>query len=348
MKIKYTSEDYKNMIERFCGEKGYTDKQSAFLIRPCVYEKDLFNLDPQEYLDLVIKDMCGKSKNAQYLLENRSYISQFLGWAVTNNYIEMNPFEKLSILSYTSMVEIQSEYVNLDILYPEDIREIVKNIPQNKDYYSMLIYGFYGGIRNAKEFASIKTTDIDLDNNTIKLKDRIFHGSEILFSHIRAYMKETEYRVSKTYPNSQKIIIDILELVKVGDYLIKDKLSKNRDWKEHLDNIDINKYERILQTRISRDFCEGLPKLFKIYDLDDFSMSIDQVNKSGFINFARHKLYNYSDYDFCELFVGSDDYMKKEWCKILEDCAKEFGEPSKGHAIRRKYRLHILSSKYYK
>lgn len=349
MEIKsYTTDEYIRMISDFCEWKGYTEKQSAYLMKPYVYEKDLFKLDAEDLLNLVIRDMCGNSQNPQYLVENRSYLSQFLSWAVDNGFIGMNPFDELDILSKDSMIKVQSEYVNLDILYPEDIRKTVSIIPQNKSYYAMLIYGFYEGIKGAKEFAEIKTPNIDLNNNTIVLKNRVFHGSEILFSYIRAYMKESEYVRTRNSPNSSSLVTDSIELIKVGEYLIKDKLPKNKDWKEYLDSLDMNKREYTLQKRISQDFCKGLPALFKMYGLKEFNYSVDLLNKSGFIDFARHKLYNFNDKEFCDVFVGTDNNRKKEWCKILEDIARDFGDITKGYTIRRNYRLHILNSKYYK
>ena len=346
MEKKYTVENYKNLIEEFFQDVGFSEKQKDYMRKPCIYNNDLFNLSTDEYKRLVLT-MSGKSQNPQYLLENKNYLNRFLAWADEKGYIESNPFETEEGLSIKELVKAQSDLLNMDILYPEKIYDIVRQIPQNKNYYGMLIYGFYEGIRSTKEFAEIKISDIDFDKNTIKLKNRTLNGSEILFSLIRGYINETEHIRSRMIHKTFDIVIDTKDLVQVGDYLIKDKLGKNVSHEDYLKNIDFEKRISLVQKRISKDFLYGLPKLFEMYGLEIFDLTIDLINKSGFIDFAKHKLYYYDNKQFCDVFVGDDPARSGEWCRTIESIAKEFGEPGEGKGIRYRYKTHIMKSRYY-
>ena len=343
----YTSQQYLKLIEDFCEWKGFTDKQKAYLLRPNVYERNLFDLKPDEYKKLLL-NMCGKSQNSQYLLENKCYLNNFLEWAVENGYMKSNPFETEPELSINELIKAQIELLNMDILYPEDIRKIMEKIPYNKNYYGMLIYGFYEGICNAKEFSRIQVSDIDFDKNIIRLDKRVFEGSKTLFSYIKGYIKETEYvRIRYRSDHSgDPLSIDYIYLIKVGDNLIKNNLYKRKNESEYIENIDIEKNKVMIQKRISKDI-KTLQKTLELYGYKNIELSIDMINKSGFINFARKQLHEYNDAEFCELFIGTDSSKKNEWCQKLEKIGRRFGETVKGHVIRRNYRLYIMRSKYY-
>jgi len=348
MSTKYTVEDYKKMIEDFCNYKKYTDKQKAFLMKPYIYEKDLFNLKVKEYVDLIIEDMCGKTKSMQYLMENISYLNQFFEWCVNNGYTFINPFAEFDALSQKMLINTLIEKKDIKILYKEDIRNIIKDIEYNKNYYGMLVYGFFEGIRNAKEFANIKLTDVNFDENTIRFKNRVFHGSELLFSYINGYINDNVYikvRVSK-----DKVLLDQLRLMSVHGLLIKSKINETMDLQKYIETFNEDK-KVVLQKIISKDVRDIIPHLLSIngtYGSKYDDINIDLLHKSGFVNFARRQLYNYSDTNFCKIFVEYDDYKNDEWCKILQEISEKFGDKLKGTDVRKIYRPYIMSSIYYK
>jgi hypothetical protein len=348
MSDKYTVEDYKKMIDDFCIYKGYTDKQRAFLMKPYIYEKDLFYLNVKEYVDLIIEDMCGKTKSMQYLIENISYMNQFFEWCVINGYTFINPFVEFDALSQKTLINILIENKDIKVLYKEDMRNIVSGIEYNKNYCGMLVYGFFEGIRNAKEFTNIKISDIDFDKNTIQFKNRLFYGSELLFSYINGYIREDEY--TKVRISKGNVLLDSLGLISIDGLLIKSKIFKNTNIEEYVESFDEGN-KLVIQKIITKDVRSTIPRLLSVsgsHGSKYNDINIDLLHKSGFIDFARRQLYNYNDVEFCRIFTEYNDRKSDEWCKILQEIAENFGDNLRGSDVRKIYRPYIMSSRYYK
>lgn len=309
--------DYKKLIVDFCKESEYTAVRSKRYIKPCVYEKDLFDINPETLLTAAF-ELCGSSKNLHYLREMRLFLRNFFQWAVKKGFTDFNPFDMFELLSFDCMKIEFINRINIKFIYFEDIDDICNMIEfvdtQHKALTKFVISALYDGIKNTKHFVLIKHDDIDFQNNTLKL----YEHKLILSDRTIKYLKE--------YLNEDRGVMFENRLIKC----IREGQSEET-------------YESSVHTLIRSQF-----KKIKKYLLEngiDYPVTAETISKSGFITFVRKNVE--SDAELCRLFKLNEGIRNSV---RLSDIAYNFGFPKNSliSQIRQNHEIFLMKSKWYK
>lgn len=280
--IDYKDIDYKELIEDFCKDSGYSKKQSSYLLRQCVYEKKLFQLMPYQYGELIVSDMCGLggkkgSKSPGYLIENYRYLVSFFNWCISKKYIDSNPFLEISELSIGNLINQMVKKMNIKVLYDDTLQQYVDK-SQNKEFFALIIGLLYDGVKSNNEIAAIKMGDIDLESRTLTLKDRKINLSIFTMEAI------TKYQTIQTF-NFERIdgIAGKHEYVRYKDYLIK------RTQKTKVDNEDM--FVKYTATILGNN-------------LKKIDLTYLDIYRSGLLSRLRKAFVKFSDAEFTEIMLS--------------------------------------------
>lgn len=313
---------YKELIEKFCDDKGYSEKQKEYLLKPCIYEKDLFNMMAYEYGSLVLDNMCGRGKGLKYLEVNYLYITHFFDWCVEKRLIPKNPYKVIPNLSFTNLAYHMTEKANIKVLYEDDLQRIVNNISCNKELYAVIIGLLFDGIENTKELASIKCSDINIADGTLTINNRSIVLSLFTESAIEQYNEADYYIVEKS--NISKAIVH--EYKRHKDYFIKKAAFSMRP--------DLSDDDFVRTT------AKSITKYLKKMDL-----SYLDINKSGMISALRKEFSNWTDEEFCEIFI-SENKINAGISGKLKKVMKLYNKSRTNDVINGCF-PYIVNSKYY-
>lgn len=280
--IDYKDIDYKELIEDFCKDSGYSQKQTSYIYRPCVYEKKLFQLMPYQYGELIVSDMCGLggkkgSKSPGYLIENYRYLVSFFNWCISKKYIESNPFLEISELSINNLINQMVKKMKIKVLYDDTLKQYV-NQSQNKEFFALIIGLLYDGVKSNNEIAAIKLGDIDLEHRTLTLKDRKINLSTFTVNAITKY--ET---IEIFYVERIDGVTDKHEYVRYKDYLIK------RTQKTKVENDD--KFVKYTATILGNN-------------LKKIDLTYLDVYRSGLLSRLRKAFCKFNDAEFSEIILS--------------------------------------------
>lgn len=280
--IDYKNIDYKKLIEDFCKDSGYSQKQTSYILRPCVYEKKLFQLMPYQYGELIVKDMCGLggkkgSKSPGYLIENYRYLVSFFNWCISKKYIDSNPFIEITELSTNNLIKQMVNEMKINVLYDDTLHQYV-NKSQNKEFFAMIIGLLYDGVKSNNEVAAIKLGDIDLEQRTLTLKDRKINLSTFTVEAITKY--ET---IEIFYVERIDGVTDKHEYVRYKDYLIK------RTQKTKVENED--KFVKYTATILGNN-------------LKKIDLTYIDVYRSGLLSRLRKAFCKFNDAEFSEIILS--------------------------------------------
>lgn len=291
-KIKYGREardiyiNYKELIEAYCNEKGfYQTDQSKFVMKPCIYNKDLFNLTPYELGNLVL-EMVGldpdrsQSRTSAYFMTNYWHIVNFFDWCVEKNYIPFNPYRELGeTLSSDNLLYQLSEQVNIKLIYSDDIPKYINNIEYNKELYELIVRLLYDGVSSNRELASIKLHDICGDRLSV-------NGRQIALTY------DTVAAINKY------ISTNVFYLAKVGKWLEEQPYITHKEYlfkkpeKYYIPNLEDEKY--------IKSNANAIGNYLKRIDL-----TYIDVFRSGMIDKLRKEFSYLSDAEFCSLFTST-------------------------------------------
>ena len=308
--------DYKKLIVDFCKESEYTQVRSKRYIKPCVYEKDLFDINPETLLTAAF-ELCGSSKNLHYLREMRLFLRNFFQWAVKKGFTAFNPFDTFELLSFDYMKIEFINRVNIKFIYFEDIDEICKMIEfvdtQHKALMKFIVSALYDGVKNTKCFVSIERDDIDLQNNTLKFYECNLNLADRTVKYLLEYVNED---------NGGLFENRLIKCVKEG---------QTRE-----------KYESTVHAMIRNQF-----KALKKYLISkgiDYPVTAETISKSAFITFVRNNVE--SNEELCRLFKvnrGVRDSVR------LSDIAYKFGYPRNQLVtpLRQGHEIFLMKSKWF-
>lgn len=284
---EYKMNDYKKLLETFCGEKGYTEKQSSYLLKPCIYEQDLFSLMPFQLGSLILMDMCGvnnrekaiKGKSSSYLKSNYSYMFQFFEWSVAKGLIPLNPYRELQNLSYDNLLYQMAERSDITLMYQEDRLSITAGLEFNRELYALILGLLFDGVSSNKELASIRTGDISEDVLTVS--ERAILLSPFSVAALAKYnQQDTIYLKKANGVEEQKY-------VRHKDFLFK-KLEK-----KYNPGIEDGKYVKSNANAIGNY-------------LKKVSLNYIDVTRSGLIHALRVEFEALTDAEFCDIFLTAN------------------------------------------
>lgn len=318
--IDYKNINYKELIEDFCKDSGYSQKQTSYILRQCVYDKPLFQLMPYQYGELIINDMCGLggkkgSKSPGYLIENYRYLVSFFNWCISKNYIEYNPFLEISELSINNLIIQMVKKMKIKVLYDDTLQQYI-NKSQNKEFFALIIGLLYDGVKSNNELAAIKLGEIDLGNRTLTLKDRKINLSNFTMEAIIKYE-----HVEIFYVERIDGVTDKHEYVRYKDYLVK------RTQKTKVENED--KFVKYTATILGNN-------------LKKIDLTYLDVYRSGLLSRLRKAFCKFSDEEFSEIILsdkkvntGIADIFKRVIGKNRIDVTRDMCIP------------YLIESKYY-
>lgn len=281
---EYKDNDYKMLLESFCKEKGYTEKQSSYLLKPCIFEQDLFSLMPFQLGSLILMDMCGvhnkekavKGKSSSYLKSNYSYMFQFFEWSVGKGLIPLNPYRELPNLSYDNLLYQMAERSDITLLYQEDLPAVIAGLEFNRELYAAILGLLFDGVSSNKELASIRTGDISADVLTVS-------GRTVLLSPFTVTAL-AEYNQQDTLYLRKANGVEEQNYIRHKDFLFK-KLEK--------------KYNPgIVDGKYVKSNANAIGNYLKKVDLN----YID-VTRSGLIHALRMEFAALTDAEFCDIFL---------------------------------------------
>lgn len=325
--MKNNNYDYKKLIEEFCNEKGYSDKQKSYLLKPCVYEKNLFAMMPYQYADLVVGDMCGlgnkskttkvKTKTPRYLFENYLYISHFFEWCVDKNIIPSNPYNE-DYLSYDVLLYQFTQQLEITVLYEEDLPLYISKIDSNNELCGVILGFLFDGVIGNKELASIKYDDIN--GNILSIR-----GRNVILSHFSINALNKYRQVSAYYVEKSNGVVEEHPYIQYKDFLFKitDKFAKDLTDEKYIFSM-------------GKSLGNNLNKL-------DISM-ID-VTRSGLIAALRKEFNKFSDKEFSDIFI-KDDKINTGIAGKINKVMKTYGKTRVNEVINSCF-SYIVKSKYY-
>lgn len=280
MEENSSNEYYKSIIEEFCKQNTKTKKEGSYLLKPEVYGKDLFKLNPSELGELVIE--LGGTSSAMYFKQNYVWISKLFDWFVSEGYLEVNKYKTLSGLSYNNLLFKMAQRSTVTVIYDYELKKYTDISPYNKELHAVIIGLLYDGVTSLKELTSLRWEHIDLDEGIIKINNREIILSEFSLKSLKKYRDVDEYEVENSHGFSYRT-----EYISHKDYLIK--VIKARYDPDFTD-------EKYIQRRAA-----GCGKLLKRIGISYFD-----VTKSGALNALRRELADYSDLDFCKMFFKEE------------------------------------------
>lgn len=310
---------------------GKEDKRWQYIRRPeiPVFEKKLnkefIHFSALQMLDLFlsfrIKGKVMTKPNVITAYKNR--YRQFFDFCCMKGYLKMNVFND-EILSYNNLYAFlmdenskcsEDEKKNSKLFYtPEEFNEICNKVKllDNSFYYETIIRLYYEGVRNSEELLSITNADCDLENKTIRMKDRIITISDELKNCIKEMQDTTVWyaKRNRTY-----------QLISYKDMLIKGITNRVNKIVEY-ESDDAYKYN--LKINIASY------KLKEIADLTGYTINQKIIYDSGVFNFILSKVG--SEEAVFDLLIGKDDVNMK--VIKLNQFAIEYGAKYAGSDIR--------------
>lgn len=185
------------------------------------------------------------------------YIFELLGYKVTFRSLKV---KDLKVSDY--------EY-----LKKEELVNLCYELMNYQDKF--ILYAIFCGIlgKNAEDLRCIKKNDLDFENNTIKLKDRIIRMDETLKRYAKGTFKQRNYAqfLDEDSKNSTNLYYDFnME----SEYLIKTKPSTTND----------NGTNAMPYSTLVRRFSILNKAINKMYVTDEVKLSINSVYYSGFMH----------------------------------------------------------------
>lgn len=316
--------DHKELIEKFCEEKGYDEIQKRFLMKEEIYEKDLFHLNPKEQMELILKDMAGidsesirGSKTVSYVILVYGYIINLYDWFVEKKYMEYNPYKVIPALNKNSIILNACQRMKVSFIDTDDIDGIVLRAESDRELYNMIIRLLYDGVRDAKELASIKMGNIDLNEQILNINKRIISLSPKTVDAIR------EYGLVKTGSRLNK------KVVKYKTFLIKRAAFK----------MDFKKDEEYIES--TKRYINGL--------LNTIGLSVSDISKSGIIKKLYVEFYfDYEPYGFYKFFFRNYGVkIDRDTSERIKKVGRQFGYNSNFNKLIDDCLPYIVNSKYY-
>lgn len=319
------SYSYKELIEEYCDDVRYSEKQKSYLLQPYIYEKDLFNLTPFQYGNLIISDMCGNgsnrgSKNATYLLSNYNYIFSFFEWCVNNKkIINYNPFAEVNELSKNNLLLQFANDTKAKVIYKEDLNKIVNLVPSNKETYALIIGLLFDGVKSNNELSSIRVSYIK--NNILLLNGRKIILSKFTINALLSYEKCNTYHFDKNNHSDDRAYL------RYKDFLFKrtEDTNFNCDEDYYIKNTATNWIGRLLK---------------------NIGLSYGDITKSGLLDALRKTFNELNDKEFSHMFI-CDEKLNSGAARKINKVGNSYGVMERSNNILNYCLIYLLKSKYY-
>lgn len=332
--------NYKDLLERFCFEKGFSGQKRQRLVKPYLYEKKLFELTVGEYQNLVVHEMCKNSKDVNYLIRNLSYLTSFFDWCCEQDIIHANPFAMLSDLQLAGLLPLFLDKANVTVFTDELIGQVVSRLEKNKERSEVLVRAFYEGIRTPREFAGLRLRNIAFGTGVITLAGRSLQCSAELIAAIERY-RDTE----SVWGNSRQG--SLYPAVQISDFLLK---VSDKDGNLFLyDPDEPGSEEKYVGNCINRivNYMKWIQREMLSAGME-LNMSYDCLFKSGMLHRLREQLRSLSDEEFCSLFLDYGEVAAREKLKTLVcEFVRRYGVNDRWDNIKKSYQPYIVKSEYY-
>lgn len=267
--------DYKSIIEMFCEQAKLNKNEKRILLSPELYNKDLFEMYPDELGELILE--AARANSVSFFKLKYWLISSFFEWCV-DKYTPLNVYKELELLSYRNLLYQMAEQSTVTVIYDYELRRYADISLYNKELHAVIIGLLYDGVANLTELASIKWEQIDLLNGIVKIKRREIKLSEFSLKSLKKYKDIDEYEIETA--NKQTYVA---EYITHKNFLLKVVKARH--------NPDITDKKYVKQ---KVDACSMLLKKIGISYFD--------ITKSGALNALREVFKEYSNQEFCKVF----------------------------------------------
>lgn len=322
--------DYEGLLMEYCDYAEFKDKQRGFLLKPYIYEKDLFHLNVAEYSRLILNDMCGLggtrgSKNPSYLYENFIYIKNFFQWCVEKGITQSNPYLEFEELSYKNLVYQMIEKTEVVVIYDKDVDTLADRAAVNRELYELVVRLLYAGL-TLREIGGLRISDLDRVKCGILLKDRTVECPGAVFDAADRYLQVDEFQVN----NAQSV--NKYKYHTYCDFVIK-TIEKNLKVEDIPDG---NTYSYLTANKLGR-----MVNRYGIHHSD--------ISSSGMLNQLRKSFRELNDQEFCGLFQFSQRKFNRGESGKINKIGLIYGKKNPRSAVIIKDLLpYLIKSKYYR